>query len=83
MAISRDGLELFFTRLDFATFEAGIYQTRRNSSDSVFEVPQRVTAIEGFVEGPALSPDEKSLYYHRKNPTTNKYELYRVTRSSN
>lgn len=79
-AISRDGLELFFTRLDLATLEAGIYRTRRSSTSSAFGVPERITAIEGFVEGPTLSPDEKSLYYHRKNPTTNKFELYRVTR---
>ncbi len=79
-AISRDGLELFFTRLELATLETGIYRTRRSSTSSAFGVPERITAIEGFVEGPTLSPDEKSLYYHRRNPATNKFELYRVTR---
>ena len=80
-AISRDGLEFFFTRLRTTpTLEAGIYRTRRSSTSSAFGVPERITAIEGFVEGPTLSPDEKSLYYHRENPTTNKFELYRVTR---
>lgn len=83
VAISRDGLELFFTRLELATMEAAIYQTHRSSINDVFDVPQRITVIEGFVEGPALSTDETSLYYHRKNPTTNKFELYRVTRTSN
>lgn len=82
VAISRDGLEMFFTRLELATLEASIYQTSRISSSDAFEMPQRITAIEGFVEGATLSPDEKSLYYHRKNPTTNRFELYRVTRSA-
>jgi hypothetical protein len=26
--------------------------------------PQRVAAISGFAEAPALSPDGRSLYYH-------------------
>lgn len=82
VAISRDDLELFFTRLELATLETSIYRTSRNSVNDVFEMPQRITAIVGFVEGATLSPDEKSLYYHRKNPTTNNFELYRVTRAS-
>jgi hypothetical protein len=79
-AISADSLELFFTRLDPGTLEARIYQTLRSSITSPFGPPQLVSAIDGFVEGPALSPDERSLYYHRLNTFTNKFELYRVTR---
>jgi hypothetical protein len=37
-------------------------------------------SIDGFVEGPALSPDERSLYYHRQTTGSGKFELYRVTR---
>jgi hypothetical protein len=79
-AISRDGLELFFTRLDPNTMAARIYRTSRATAAGAFGAPQLVRAIEGFVEGPALSPDEKSLYYHRLNTAANKFELYRVTR---
>lgn len=81
-AISRDGLELFFTRLKLATSETGIYRAYRSDTNSPFGMPQVITAIEGFVEAPALSPDEKSLYYHRLNPATNQFELYRVTRAN-
>lgn len=79
-AISADGLELFFTRLAPATSEARIYQATRSSTTSSFGPPQLVGAIDGFVEGPALSPDGRSMYYHRLNTVSGKFELYRVTR---
>jgi hypothetical protein len=79
-AISADGLELFFTRLDPANSEARIYQTTRPKIAGPFGPPRLAGAIDGFVEGPALSPDERSLYYHRLNTVSGKFELYRVTR---
>jgi hypothetical protein len=79
-AISADGLELFFTRFDPGTAESRIYRSVRSGKSGAFGAPQLVSAIEGFVEGPAFSPDEKSLYYHRKNTGTELYEIYRVTR---
>lgn len=79
-AISTDGLELFFTRFDLNTTEVGIYRAARANTNSPFGEPQLVSAIDGFIEGPALSPDEKSLYYHKMNTTTGMFELYRVTR---
>jgi hypothetical protein len=78
-AISANGLELFFTRLDLATLQARIYRSIRSNLANPFGSPQLVRAIEGFVEGPALSPDERSLYYHRRNATGG-FEIYRVTR---
>ncbi len=79
-AISADGLEIFFTRFDPETAEARIYRSVRSTGSGAFGAPQLVIAIEGFVEGPAFSPDEKSLYYHRKKTGTEQYEIYRVTR---
>jgi hypothetical protein len=79
-AISADELELFFTRLDLSTMKTGIYRAVRTNSSNPFDTPQLISAIAGFVEGPALSPDEKSLYYHKLNAVTDIFELYRVTR---
>lgn len=79
-AISTDGLELFFTRLNPGTGEARIYRAARATSGGTFGAPQAVGAVTGFVEGPALSPDERSLYYHRLNSSTGRFEIYRVTR---
>jgi len=79
-ALSADTLELFFTRLDLARKTTAIYRSVRSDSSGVFSVGQRVEAITGFVEGPTLSADEKGLYYHRRNPATGLFELYRVLR---
>ncbi len=79
-AISADGRELFFTGANPGASEVRIYRAVRNSTSAPFAAPQLVSAITGFVEGPALSPDEKSLYYHRRNTATGRFEIYRVTR---
>jgi hypothetical protein len=79
-AISQDERELFFTRLDPATLETAIYRATRPDNQSPFGTPERVSAISGFVEGPTLSPDERSLYYHRRDPVTGVFQLFRVTR---
>lgn len=79
-AISADGRELFFTRLNLNSRQARIYRATRASSNTAFAAPQLVSAISGFVEGPTLSPDEKSLYYHRENTGIGRFEIYRVTR---
>jgi len=75
--ISSDELELFFTR-------AGkngpvIYRSSRKNVGQAFDPPERIAAIEGFVEAPTLSPDGRSLYYHMKDGEL--FVIYRVTRS--
>jgi hypothetical protein len=79
-SISADGLEFFFTRMDLGAAEARIYRSTRVTAGGAFGTPELVSAIGGFVEGGALSPDEKSLYYHKKNMGTGRFEIYRVTR---
>jgi hypothetical protein len=75
-AISASGLELFFTRLEGNN--AVIYSSTRTDASSPFGAPKQIQAITGFAEGPTLSPDEKSLYYHKRE--NNLYVIYRVTR---
>ncbi|MGZ6071876.1 MAG: hypothetical protein ACXWK8_11720 [Myxococcaceae bacterium] len=41
-------------------------------------MPEQVTAAAGFVEGPTLSPDGRSLYFHRLENGT--FKIWRVTR---
>jgi hypothetical protein len=66
-SISRDGLELFFTRIaDRANPEPVIYRAARAATTLAFEEPQRVAAINGSAEAPALSPDGRLLYYHKR-----------------
>jgi WD40 repeat protein len=75
--ISKSGLEFFFTRFD-GTLPA-IYTATRASTSKPFGKPVKIEAITGFAEAPALSPDEKSLYYHFQN-ASGVFVIYRVTR---
>lgn len=66
-SISRDGLELFFTRIaDRANPSPEIFRSARATTAAPFGVPQRVAAISGSAEAPALSPDGRLLYYHKR-----------------
>jgi hypothetical protein len=79
-AISKSGLEFFFTRFDSSQPGALpiIYTATRSKTSRPFGKPKRIEAITGFAEAPALSPDEKSLYYHERVNGT--FVIYRVTR---
>jgi hypothetical protein len=77
--ISADGLTLLFTRARLGMAGgAAIYLARRNSTAEPFGKPLRLAALEGFVEAPTLSPDERSLYYHRREGA--RFVIYRVKR---
>jgi hypothetical protein len=75
--ISADGLTLFFTRghLGLRGTGASIFVAMRSAIGAPFAKPQRLP-IAGFVEGPALSPDQKSLYFHRRDG--GRFAIYRV-----
>lgn len=75
-AISTSGLEIFFTRLKGST--SAIYASTRPNTSAPFDTPKKIQAITGFVEGPTLSVDEKSLYYHKDENSL--FVVYRATR---
>ena len=78
-SISNDGLELFFTRIaDRARPAPQIYRASRTNPSAAFAAPQRVSAIVGFVEGPSLSADGRTLYYHKL--VDGKFGIYLVRR---
>ena len=72
-------LEIFFTRV--GAQGPAIYVAKRTSKTLPFGEPLRLSAIDGFVEGPTLSPDELALYYHKKE--NGRLVIYRVTRALN
>lgn len=85
---SRDGLELYFTRSwidpkSFATALMCVMVSTRTDPNGPFGPPVNlaVTApASGIVmEAPSLSPDEKTLYYHRRNKG-DRARLYAVDR---
>ena len=67
-ALSADHLTLWFTRV--ASVSAGaspqIWRAHRHSESAPFAAPVRLEGLGEFVEGPALSADEKLLYFHRR-----------------
>jgi len=71
-ALSANRLELWFTRAD-STSSGGrpqIWHAQRATPNAPFGPPQRLEGLGDFVEGPALSTDEKRLYFHRKVGTS-------------
>ncbi len=77
--IAADGLTLFFTRVrNGLGASPAIYMAQRGSSADSFGQPLKLESMVGFVEAPTLSPDGKSLYYHRREG--GRFALYRVTR---
>ena len=78
-SISRDGLELFFTRIaNRASPNPEIYRAARANSAAAFGTPQRVAAISGSAEAPALSPDGRVLYYHKRE--NGRFSIFLVRR---
>lgn len=79
-AVSADGLELFFTRFDTTPGNLPeIFVATRSKLTEAFGQGTLIPAAAGFVEAPALSPDERGLYYHRLDGD-NRFRIYRVSR---
>ena len=57
-----------------------ILSAKRKSLSEPFGSPQFIATGEGIFEGPALSPDEKSLYYHKILVPGKKTVLYVMSR---
>ena len=80
--VSKSGLEFFFTRIPKQGSEPKpppvIYTATRSKTSKPFGAPRKIEAITGFAEAPALSPDEKSLYFHLNVNGT--FQIYRLTR---
>jgi hypothetical protein len=80
-AVSTDGLELFFTRANPAKGAEGIpaiYRSVRGNPGRPFAHVQRIGAITGFAEGPSISADGTTLYYHLL--VGSRFEIETVTR---
>lgn len=63
--LSRDGLEAFYGRDNFNDRSGHLYVAQRASTSDAFGTPEIVSAAEGFVERPFISPDGTRLYYHK------------------
>lgn len=78
--ISADGLTLLFTRarLSLVGGSVAIYMAQRTRSTEPFGPPVRLAALDGLVEAPTFTPDERAIYFHRKDGA--RYVIYRASR---
>lgn len=79
--IAANQLELYFTRLSLPVSpqrEPQVMLSVRKSVLEPFGRPAAISSITGFAEAPALSPDQKTIYYHKRE--NGKFVLYTVSR---
>lgn len=77
-AVTDDGKELYFTRASGKENLRIMVATRKSTKDA-FGVPQALTALDGFVEAPALSSDRKEMFFHKR--VDGKFKIFRAERS--
>ena len=68
--ISANQQELYFTRVVTpltANSVPVIMVATRPNADAVFSQPVAVASITGFAEAPTVAPDQKTVYFHRKD----------------
>lgn len=79
--ISNDQLEIYFTRLALPVTPQSTPQILIASRKSVLEPfgpPEVISSITGFAEAATLAPDQKTVYYHKKE--NDRFVLYKVSR---
>lgn len=87
--LSHDGLEMYFTRTWFDPADLPgvvmcVMRSTRPDASSPFGPATNVAVTAPgpgvLMEAPSLSPDEKTLYYHRRNPGDSFTRLYAIDR---
>jgi hypothetical protein len=77
--ISANQLELYFTRIAMpitANSTPEIFVSTRQNINEPFYSPSKIKSITGFAEASTIAPDQKTLYYHKKE--NNKFILYLI-----
>lgn len=66
--ITKDGLELYYTRLLKNTYNTEICVSVRTTGSDTFSLPMVIYSNNGyFTEAPTLTTDKQKLYYHQKD----------------
>jgi len=79
VCISVNQLELYFTRVQIpftAASSPEIFVSTRRNTNGPFGSPSKIQSITGFAEAVTIAPDQKTLYYHKKED--NKFVLYMI-----
>jgi hypothetical protein len=79
--LSKDGLELYYTRLLKSGTKSEVMVSVRTNTNSAFGTPSvLVTSPSVLPEGPVLSSDMQKLYYHKKGGSV--FKLFLKYRSA-
>ena len=66
--ITKDGLELYYTRLLKSTTNTEICVSVRNTISNTFSLPTVIYSNNGYLpEAPTLTTDKQKMYYHQKD----------------
>lgn len=79
-AISADGLMLSFTRAVLRRGGGfGLFIARRGTTAEPFGAPERLVALQGYVEAATFAPDAEAIYFHRKDGK--RFSIWRARRT--
>jgi hypothetical protein len=77
--ISEDELEFYFTRVTLpinANSIPEVFVSKRKTKADPFEQPMKIGSITGFAEAATIAPDQRTIYFHRKE--NNIFQLYMI-----
>jgi len=77
--ISENELELYFTRVATpinSNSVPEIFVAKRKTKNDPFDAPMKIGSISGFAEAATISPDQRTIYFHKKEG--DKFGLYMV-----
>jgi hypothetical protein len=75
-AISSDGKELYFTRIEKGTLTTEICVSVRLQNNAAFSAPKKIEISGSNAEAPTLTDDGRRLYYHKKLGIDGKYHIF-------
>jgi len=78
--VTKDGLELYYTRIKKSALATEICVAVRNTPTDTFSLPTIIYADPAYIEeAPTLTTNKSILYYHKKETTNYKiYMRYRI-----
>jgi hypothetical protein len=74
--ITKDGLELYYTRIKKGSFQTELCVSVRNAAADTFSLPSVIYTNPAYIiEAPTLTTDKTRLYYHKKEVSNFKIYL--------
>lgn len=78
--ISRDGLELYFTRVNLVKTAVEICVAERTTPTGIFSEPKVIDINGDMFEAVTISGDMSRIYYHKKASASDKFRIYTKSR---